>query len=61
MTKPTKSVAQQVAERLATHEHVISAKAVSPTRINVVFPRERGGYSPMSLPEAKRLAERLGV
>ena len=55
-----RSAAQQVADRLATHEHVIKAVAIG-QQVTVVFPRERGGRFALTLPEAKKLAERLGV
>ena len=55
-----KSKAQELAERLATHEHVIRATAIG-RRLTVVFPRERGGYTHMDVTDAAKLAERLGV
>ena len=51
---------QQLAALLQTHEYVIRAYAIGRT-IMIEFPRERGGRNRMTLPEAKRLAVRLGL
>jgi len=52
--------AEELATLLATHEHVVMAKAIG-RRVIVEFPRERGGRSSMSLPQAKALVARLGL
>jgi hypothetical protein len=56
MTKQTK--AEQLAERIRKDERVISAKALG-RRVYVLFPRELGGYSVMTLAAAERLADRI--
>jgi hypothetical protein len=59
-TAATATKAQQLAERLATHEHVISARA-SGRRLEIIFLPERGGYATMDVRVAEALAERLRV
>jgi hypothetical protein len=54
------TAAQKLADRLASHEHVLRATAIG-RNVTVTFPRERGGRATLTLPAAKRLADRLGV